>query len=497
MRALTWSIGIAATLLAAGGAFEWAVTGIGVPPRRLAPYVERRAAGHDPAIVYAGKLISQALVALDRGRQEVHGPLPVPAAADRRAPRPVAAGVPPTTAPVAAADAAPPAVTTSGTSVYVATTEEAVRAITRARPGDVITFVPGTYRFRGPYIDVRRPGAPGAPITVRAERAGSVVLEFDMVEGFLVSVPYWTFENLTIRGVCANDSDCEHAFHVVAGASHFIARGNAIADFNAQFKINASAGSVPDFGVIEDNVLADSRPRQTANPVAKIDLVAASHWRIVGNRISDFVKAQGDGISTGAFAKGGGADNHFERNVVVCEDRLRGLPGQRVGLSLGDGGTGHAYCRDRRCITEQDRSVVASNLIVSCSDDGIYLNRAAQSRIVDNTLLDTGGVVLRFGETSATVTGNLVDGPILAKAGAALHASGNLDTGLVQIYLGWHPVRRLFEDPLALDLRWRGEPPRRGRAAEPSIDLCGAPRPPRPAYGAFEDIRRCSTSSGR
>jgi nitrous oxidase accessory protein NosD len=477
MRALTWSLGIAAAVLAAGGAFQWAVTVIGVPPRRLAPYVERRVAGHDPAVVYAGELVAQMLVALDRGRQEHHGPLPVPAAANGRATRPAA-----------------PA---SGMSVSVATAEEAVRAIARAQPGDVITFVPGTYRFRGPYIDVRQPGTPGAPITVRAERAGSVVLEFDMVEGFLVSAPYWTFENLTIRGVCANDSDCEHAFHVVAGATHFVARGNAIADFNAQFKINASAGSVPDFGVIEDNVLADSRPRQTANPVAKIDLVAASHWRIVGNRISDFVKAQGDGISTGAFAKGGGADNRFERNVVVCENRLRGLPGQRVGLSLGDGGTGHAYCRDRRCITEQDRSVVASNLIASCSDDGIYLNRAAQSRIVDNTLLDTGGIVLRFGESSATVTGNLVDGPILAKAGAALHASGNVDTGLAQIYLGWHPVRQLFADPLALDLRWRGEPPRQGRAAEPSVDLCGAPRPPRPAYGAFEDVRRCSASIGR
>jgi nitrous oxidase accessory protein NosD len=317
------------------------------------------------------------------------------------------------------------------------------------------------------------------------------VLEFDMVEGFLVSAPYWTFERLVIRGACADDSSCEHAFHVVAGASHFVARENEVVDFNAQFKINASDGAIPDSGIIAGNFIHDTRARQTANPVTKIDLVAASHWRIVGNRIADFVKAQGDGISVGAFAKGGGADNRFLRNVVVCEHRLLGLPGQRVGLSLGDGGTGAAYCRDRRCVTEQDASVIAANLIASCSDDGIYLNRAAQSRIVANTLVDTAGILLRFGTTSAEVTGNLVDGPIVAKQGAALHARDNRDTSLAQIYAGWHPVRRLFLDAPTLDFAWRGVPPRREHAAAPMADLCAVQRPASPTFGAFEDIARC------
>ena len=466
-RRLAWLIVIAAFIVAGGVAFYWASNRIGVAPRRLGPWLEQRSAGHDPAIVYMGELASRALRALDRGRHEAQGPLPVPAAA-----------------PV-------PAPSGSGRSITVATPAQAVQAIDRAQPGDTITFAAGTYRFSGTYIDARRPGVAAAPITVRAARAGSAVLEFDTVEGFLVSAPYWTFENLAIRGVCADDSNCEQAFHVVAGATHFTARNNVITDFNAQFKINGSAGRVPDSGIIEGNVLADTRPRQTANPVTMIDLVAASHWRIVGNRISDFVKAQGDRISSGAFAKGGGADNRFERNVVVCEHRLRNLPGQRVGLSLGGGGTAPAYCRDLRCITEQDRGVIASNLIASCSDDGIYLNRAAQSRIVDNTLIDTAGIVLRFGETSAEVAGNLVDGPIMSKDGAVLHASGNVDTALAQLYLGWHPVRRLFEDPVALDLRWRGEPPRQDARADLPVDLCGAPRLPHPAYGAFDDIGRC------
>ena len=443
-----------------------AIERIDMPPRRLAIWVEQRAAGHRSAIQRIGGAISATLVALDRGRVSFHDPMPIP---------------PPD----------PPAAAPSQRKVVVGTTSDALDAIDHAQPGDAITFIPGTYRFDGIYVDAHQPGEAGAPITVRAEKPGTVVLEFNMVEGFLVTAPYWTFENLTIRGVCAEHSNCEHAFHVVGDATHFVARDNEVVDFNAQFKINGTPGRFPDWGVIEGNVIRNSVARDTANPVTPIDLVAASHWRIVGNRISDFIKAQGDRTSYGAYAKGGGTDNALVRNVVVCEDRLQGQPGQRVGLSLGGGGTANAVCRDRRCITEQDRGVVASNLVASCSDDGIYLARAAMSVVAHNTLLDTGGITARFGETSADVDGNLVDGPIRALTGAALHAHDNRSTSVAALYLGLHPVRRLFADASKLDLHWRSDPPRRHRVETIPADLCGAKRPAQPSYGAFEDIARC------
>jgi parallel beta-helix repeat protein len=402
-----------------------AIDAVGVPPRRLAPWIERRAAGHDALIVGAAGIAARVLIALDRGDPDL----------DLAALRPA----------LAAGDTA---AAHGGREIVVATPREARAAIAHAEPGDVVVFAPGRYRFHGSYIEVSRAGRDDAPITVRAAAAGTVMLEFDMTEGFLVSAPDWTFENLVIRGVCADDSNCEHAFHVVGGATRFVARNNTVLDFNAHFKINASGGAFPDGGRIEDNVIADSEPRRTANPVAAIDLVAASGWRIRGNRISDFVKHGGDRISVGAFAKGGGADNRFIGNVVVCEERLRGEPGQRVGISLGDGGTGAAFCRDRRCIVEQDRGVIESNVIASCSDDGIYLNRAAASRVAGNTLIDTGGIVVRFPETAADVRGNRVDGAIVARDGAALHAADNRSTALPWLYLGWHPVRWSFERAL-------------------------------------------------
>ncbi|MEO9136911.1 MAG: right-handed parallel beta-helix repeat-containing protein [Casimicrobiaceae bacterium] len=463
---------LAAFVVTAVGAAWIAIACVDVPPRRLAPYVEQRSSGHDPAIENAGRFAAAVLVALDRGRPEVTEPIPVPS--------------------WRGTESAASATTNRVRTVTVGSRDEALHAIGAAEPGDAITFLPGTYRFDGAYIDVRQPGTPTAPISVRAEKPGTVVLEFNMHEGFLVSAPYWSFENLVIRGICADDSDCEHAFHVVAGAVHFAARDNEVVDFNAHFKVNGSGDAYPDFGVIEGNTLRNGSVRDTGNPVTLIDLVAASHWRIRGNRISDFVKGQSDRISYGAFVKGGGEDNRFERNVVVCEDALRGSAGQRVGLSLGGGGSSKEACRDHQCITEQDGGVIGSNLIISCSDDGIYLNRAAMSSITQNTLIDTGGITARFGESSADVDGNLVDGPIRAVADATLHLDDNIDTRTAALYLGWHPVRRLFTDPLALDLRWRGDPPRQRNVREPGADLCGMPRPRQPTYGAFEDIARCA-----
>ncbi len=456
-------------VVAVGGAIA-AVERIDTPPRRLAIYVEQRAAGHRSEIQRIGGAIAAALLALDRGRTSFHDPLPVP--------------------PLDA-----PALAQPKRKVVVGTTSDALDALEHAEPGDAITFIPGTYRFDGIYVDAHKPGEADAPISVRAEKPGSVVLEFNMVEGFLVTAPYWRFENLTIRGVCADHSNCEHAFHVVGGATHFVARGNEVLDFNAQFKINGTSGQFPDWGVIEGNVIRNGAARDTANPVTPIDLVAASHWRIVGNRISDFIKLQSDRTSYGAFAKGAGSDNALVRNVVVCEDRLRGFPGQRVGLSLGGGGTVRSVCRDRRCITEEDRGVIASNLVASCSDDGVYLDRAAMSVVAHNTLIDTGGITARFGESSGVVDGNLVDGPIRALAGATLDADDNRTTSVSALYLGLHPVRRLFADAAKLDLHWRADPPRRQRVGTVPADLCAATRPARPSYGAFEDIARCGVAA--
>jgi hypothetical protein len=445
----------------------------GVTPRALAPYLLKRTSGHNPLIEGAGRFTSTTLLALDRGQA---GPYAPPALL------------------LGAQPEGPPA--PAGRERLVATTEEARRAIANAAPGDVITLLPGEYPVRTT-VYASRPGTASAPIVVRAARPGTVAIAVGAAEGFAITAPYWHFENLTLHGACSHDEYCDHAFHVRGDAHHFAARNNTIRDFNAHFKINGERGAFPDHGLIESNTLGNAAPRKTSRPVTPIDLVAASDWTIRANLIHDFVKAWGDRVSYGGFAKGGAERTVFERNVVLCETALAGQPGQRIGLSFGGGGTGKPYCRDGRCITEHDGGIMRANLVAGCSDAGIYLNSAAGTQLLDNTVLDTAGVQVRFPTSAATLDGNLVDGPLRADEGGVLRAGDNLSTAIGWLYLGRHPQRGLFSDPARLDLRWRDAPPRRAaarHAASPpaaAAGLCGAGRGAQRAYGAFDDFSRC------
>jgi len=461
------ALALVLAVLAAGAVLLF-LQGQGVTPRALAPYIAKRSSGHNPVIVGLGQRAAAALQALDRGTDP--GPAPLP---EFRFGAGSGAGQP-----------------GSGRVVSVGSEPELRQALAQAEAGDLITLLPGRYRVGGYALAAARPGLAGRPVTVRAAALGSAVLELENQVGFKVSAPWWRFENLVLRGVCDDDGSCEHAFQVVAGADHFAAVNNTLNEFNAAFKINGEGGRYPDHGLIEANTIANTRPRRTANPVTPIDLVGASGWTMRANLISDFVKADGDQVSYGAFAKGAGNGNVFERNVVWCERLLRGQPGQRVGLSLGGGGTTPSACRDGRCIVEQERGVIRDNLIAGCSDAGIYLNSAAASTVARNTILDTAGVQVRYPTSSADLRGNLIDGAIVARDGGVVRAEDNLDTPLAYAYLGYHPVRRLFRDAGALDLAWKdGAPQRAAPERDAGPDLCGGP--PHRAYGAFADFAAC------
>ncbi|WP_326857339.1 NosD domain-containing protein [Noviherbaspirillum sp.] len=427
-------------------------------------------AQHHPAIVKAGSWIASGIRSLDRT-----GSLPY---------------VAPILIPTGTADNADQRKSQETANIkQVRSSSEVIGAIAQARPGDVIEMAPGIYRFHGSPISVARPGMQNDRIILRAKQPGTVILEHEMVEGFLVSAPYWTFENLTIRGICSSQNGCEHAFHVVGGGSHFIARNNTITNFNAHFKINGINGIMPDYGLIEANILRNTVIRNTASAVTPVDLVAASGWVIRRNFISDFIKTGGNKVSFGAFAKGGGSGNRFERNIIICENLLKGVVGHRVGLSLGGGGTGAQFCRDRRCITEQERGVIEANLIASCSDEGIYLNRSASSTIRHNTVINTAGITVRFPESSANVEGNIVDASIRSREDGIVRNTDNLEDSPLKSYIGVTPVRDVYQSNG--EFAWRRDPPRRDAVLHTPLDLCGRQRPTGPAYGAFERFSDC------
>ncbi len=360
----------------------------------------------------------------------------------------------------------------------VTTPEGLVTAIGSANPGDTISLAPGTYDFSTDKIRVNRPGDPGNPITVRASSPGTALLRFGSdgsftVEGFLVSVPYWRFENLDIQGTCADDSRCEHAFHIVGDADFTLLINNRLHDFNAMVKGNISGGAFPDDVLLENNQLFNSAPRNTSNPVTPVDIVGGRRWVLRSNTIYDHAKAQGNQISYAAFFKGNSRDGIMEQNLVMCERFHTG--GVRLGLSFGGGGTSpDSICEDGSCTPEHQNGTMRNNIIINCpADVGVYLNEALNSSIFNNTLYNTTGIDVRFGSSTAELRNNILNGRIRSRDGGLLIEGINLQQLSLADFQNW------FTDPAGSDFSLldgtflvdQGE-----NLAEVNNDFCNAPR---------------------
>lgn len=365
--------------------------------------------------------------------------------------------------------------------VNVSTAQELIAAIDAAAPGDEIVLATGTYAMTGASCDVA--GTEAQPIIVRSAEPLGAVIELDGLEGFRVTAAHWQFEDLDIRGVCASDPSCEHAFHVSGAADGFVLRRSRVRDFNAQLKVNASqiAGVyvAPNRGLIEYNELGDTRGRATSNPVTKLNIDTGDDWIVRGNYLHDANKLQGDGVSYAAFMKSGGKRGVMERNLVIC---AKDIPtgGTRIGLSFGGGGTGAQYCAPAfdpavPCSVEHDGGTMRNNIIVNCSDVGIYLNKGKDSHILYNTLIGTTGVDFRFATTSGEAIGNVLTGVVRTRDTATMTAASNRENVSVAMFSS------MYRAPLAGDLVVMGDVasligagPMRADVLD---DYCGALRP--------------------
>ena len=284
----------------------------------------------------------------------------------------------------------------------VASTAELAAAIGQANPGDVITLRAGTYPIVAK-ISVSRPGTAAAPITVRAATPGAALLRSTTPEPFLVRAPFWTFTGLVMEGACASDSDCEHAFHIVAGAHHTTVQDSTLRDFNAAIKANGDlVGSTrvyPSDVLIAGNRIYNRHARNTTNPVTGIDGVGGDRWVVRGNYIADIGGVSASKVSYQAFLKGNGSGGVIERNLVICSKRHTG--GVRLGLSLGGGTTGAGLCQGGSCATEHRNGTIRNNVVMSCNDAGIYLSKSPGSRIHGNTVYASAfGIDVRFNSTA-------------------------------------------------------------------------------------------------
>ncbi|MDD5036565.1 MAG: right-handed parallel beta-helix repeat-containing protein [Methylococcaceae bacterium] len=299
---------------------------------------------------------------------------------------------------------------------------ELTQAMETSSAGTEIILAPGTYPIYR--MDTRTGGSEDQPITVKAMIPSTAILVANGVEAISVHHPYWVFENLVIRGT----ENSEHAFHLTGAADHAILRGNVIVNFNSHIKVNGDEQGFPSFGVLENNDLFNESTRQTDSSVTVIDIVGGDGWILRGNYIADFSKELSDRTSYGLFLKGNSHNGLIERNLVICEKSVTG-EGIRIGISLGGGGTGQEFCANKDCTYEHSHGVIRNNVILQCSDVGIYLNRAQDSLIEHNTLLSTLGIDVRFPQSSAKVVNNILSSALREREGGRIESTDNLVFG--------------------------------------------------------------------
>jgi hypothetical protein len=195
----------------------------------------------------------------------------------------------------------------SAAEVMVSDSAGLLAAIAAAQAGDTITMAAGTYVFKQSKIACNAAGTAEAPIVVRAASPGEVLLKMDTLEGFHVRGAFWRFEGLDVEGTCADDSACEHAFHVTGAAHGVQIRGSRMHGFNAMIKGNGepigpgNSYVWPNDVEILYNEFFNAAPRNTSNPVTFIDVVGGQRWVLRGNFIHDHAKGGGNNISYAAF----------------------------------------------------------------------------------------------------------------------------------------------------------------------------------------------------
>lgn len=373
--------------------------------------------------------------------------------------------------------------------ITVSSAEELRIVLRKPLPGQHILLLPGVYELRGSSIRLHNGGTAQAPIFLRANRLGDVVIRNATREGFVVLSPYWVFENLVIEGTCQKDDECEHALHVVGNANSTIIRNSFFKNMATPIKINMEIRShtSPNNGIIEGNFFGSDRPLKTNTPLTYIDGVAVNGWLVRNNVIADFAKNYGSNISYAGFFKGAGKNNIFERNLVMCEWRHHG--GVRVGLSFGGGGSRPKnVCADNECVVEHENGIIRNNIIANCPNDvGIYLNKSSGTIINNNLLINTRGIDVRFPESSADIRNNIIDGRIASRNGGAFVSEGNVLSGWQAAFLS-RISRDFFIVPKQIDFRSRknAKLPAGVAMANSGRDICGQVHNPfSPGVGPF------------
>lgn len=374
--------------------------------------------------------------------------------------------------------------------VEVTSVTQLKAALSVAEPGDDIVVKPGTYNFEGDVL-ISRPGSMYDRIRIRSVYAGDSL--FTMIpgssvsQGLVIKSPFVIIENLVLRGDCGitDHTKCETGIHIMGGANHVIVRNSVLSEFNVGIRgsgagVNGNPFEFPDDVIIEGNKFHNVSARETTGQVAMIEVLGGARWTIRRNFMYDFVKNFGDKLSYGILVGGNSREALIESNLLACSRHI--ASGQRVGISLGGAGASSAQqCEAMDCTLEHTNGFIRNNLVTECSEDGIRLNKAANTQVVHNTIVGTTGVYVMGPGSTAQIRSNIVSDNISAFDGGSITQKVNN-----QIIDG----QNLFDNYSAGDfhLTTSGQSTIMGAARDGQVtsDYCGQSRSATTEAGAIE-----------
>lgn len=173
-----------------------------------------------------------------------------------------------------------------------------------------------------------------------------------------------------------------------------------------------------DYGIIENCFIGNTTTARNES-VEGIDIVAAKGWIIRGNTITRILKPSGN-PGYAIFAKGNAIGTIIENNFIYDA---------AIALSFGGGGTGSQYFRNNDQTYEHRGGIMRNNIIYNMSDAGIYMNKANNFKVYNNTIIDigpgTGAIETRFSGSIGEVVNNLTNGTLKPRNGGLFSVTSN------------------------------------------------------------------------
>ncbi|TLS50664.1 hypothetical protein FE782_18335 [Paenibacillus antri] len=234
---------------------------------------------------------------------------------------------------------------------------------------------------------------------------------------------------LTIKNLRMQDTKY-HGVKINFGSNYFTA-DNIVAWDHGEggFKVTAQpwmdGEAYSDYGVIKNSRLGYTTAGNN-NAVEAIDIIAGMNWKIQNNDFENTYKSVGNGVAYAVFAKGGA------RGTLIENNEFRN---NFTAISFGGGGTGSLYFRHGDGAYEHYDGIIRNNVIIKTTDAAIYMNKATNFKVYNNTIFNVGSGVgaieSRYVQSNGLVYNNLMNGIIKNRDGGTHTSATNLTNATI------------------------------------------------------------------